>query len=159
MTTIRTATLNDVEGIYSLIEATRQRVECFSQRTREYIGENIAGFVVAEEDGRIIGNGQILVLPIDDTSEIRSMCVDFASQSRGVGTKILEALIGKATTNIILVECVPHNRVFYEKCGFKPIGALRDIYEQKAPKDLYEAIKSFPSKCARFPDQCPGIIL
>ncbi|MFA4875387.1 MAG: GNAT family N-acetyltransferase [bacterium] len=159
MIDIRAAAIEDVEAIYTLIEATCQKVACFGKRSREYITDGILGFVVAEEEGRIVGSGQLVVLKLDSTSEIRAMCVDHALQRKGVGTRILAALLGKVQTKRILVECVPHNCAFYEKFGFRLTGMLKDIFMRREPDDLYEAIKTYPSECTRFPDQCPGMML
>ncbi len=114
---IRKATLHDGPAIHALVTDYARRGEVLP-RTLSEIYETIRAWMVAEEEGRIIGCGALVILDAD-LAEVRSLAVAPAYQGNGIGRKIVEALIeeGKAlgvTTIFALTRAVP----FFERLGF-----------------------------------------
>ncbi len=114
---IRKATLHDGPAIHALVTDYARRGEVLP-RTLSEIYETIRAWMVAEEEGQIIGCGALVILDAD-LAEVRSLAVAPAYQGNGIGRKIVEALIeeGKAlgvTTIFALTRAVP----FFERLGF-----------------------------------------
>ncbi len=93
-------------------------------------------FVVAEEE-RIIGYGGMLCIP--DEADIINIAVDSAWFRRGVGTKILAALLAEAKQRkirAVTLEVRDSNAAaiaLYEKMGFVTVGIRKGFYEK--PKE------------------------
>jgi len=114
---IRKATLHDGPAIHALVADYARRGEVLP-RTLSEIYETIRAWMVAEEEGQVIGCGALVILDAD-LAEVRSLAVAPAYQGNGIGRKIVEALIeeGKAlgvTTVFALTRAVP----FFERLGF-----------------------------------------
>jgi N-acetylglutamate synthase-like GNAT family acetyltransferase len=78
---------------------------------------NWGDFVIAEDEGRIVGIGQIR--PHGDGSrELSSLVVVPERQAQGVGSQVVEALLARETGPTYLF-CRDRLASFYERFGFK----------------------------------------
>lgn len=95
-----------------------------AQPTREYI--------VAEDDGVIIGYAGAYLLPPD--SDVQTIAVAPEAQGRGIGRLLLEELIAIAVRHDcaqLLLEVRSDNEsaiAMYERFGFESISKRRDYY-------------------------------
>ena len=91
--TLRTrgATLPDVEHIYAIIEPYAREGTLLPRSISE-LCENVRDFVVAEEDGQIVGCGA-LHLYGTHLAEIRSIAVPPQCKGRGIGRALVDALM------------------------------------------------------------------
>ena len=94
-TTVRAATLGDAKAIYSLIDRHREELV---PRSLGNIVEAIDRFVVAECGGDVVGCAAYQVHPeIGDaeaaTVEIVSVAVEGPSRRRGIGRRLVEAVV------------------------------------------------------------------
>ena len=115
---IRKAELQDIPALYDLINRfARHRV--MLPRTVDDLRENVWGFTVAEDAGRVVGCGA-LKLYSRQLAEIRSLCVAPGLKSHGVGSALVETLLdeaeGHGVKNIFALTLVP---AFFRKCGFR----------------------------------------
>jgi amino-acid N-acetyltransferase len=83
--------------------------------------ENIRQFVVAEAEGKPLGCGA-LKLYDPELAEIRSLCVEDAVHSNGVGRTIVQALLDEAARlgvkTVFALTVVP---AFFAKLGFREV--------------------------------------
>jgi len=85
-------------------------------------------FVVAEQEGQIIGIGQIR--PYPKCRELGSLVVREEFREQGIGGMIINALLEKETGDVYL-ECLSHNERYYGKFGFERIPWYRAPYPLK----------------------------
>ena len=90
-------------------------------------------FVVAEDEGQVVAVGQ--VKPHSDGSrELASIAVIPSRQRRGLGRRIICALLAREQGPLYLV-CMDHNDSYYRQFGFRRVEApalppaLRRIYQ------------------------------
>lgn len=98
--TVRAATLADAERIFALVSLNRDHLV---PRSLGSIVESIDRFVIAECDGEMAGCASFQIHPeIGDaraaTVEIVSVAVKSVFRRRGIGRKLVEAVIAKAKT-------------------------------------------------------------
>jgi len=102
--------------------------------------EDVWEFTVAEEDGELLGCGA-LKFYTQELAEIRSLCVDGALKSKGVGRMLTEALMDEAERwglkTVFALTVVP---VFFEKLGFQ--RAPREKFPIKVFQDCVGCPKS-----------------
>lgn len=115
---IRKAELRDVPALFDLINNfARERV--MLPRTLADLNENVWGFTVAEEAGRVVGCGALKFYN-RELAEIRSLCVETTNESHGLGTALVERLLDEAENHgvksLFALTLVP---AFFRKCGFR----------------------------------------
>ena len=81
-------------------------------------------FLVAEEDNRIIGIGQIK--PYPGARELGSLAVVKRKREQGVGAAIINALIEREQGGILYLFCLEFREPYYGKFGFKR-AYMRDL--------------------------------
>lgn len=91
---VRDAKIGDVRRIHELINAYAE-VERMLFASVSAIYEKLLTFVVAEEDGQVVGCCAIQVL-WDDLAEIKSLAVDEAHFGKGIGRAMVAACMDKA---------------------------------------------------------------
>jgi N-acetylglutamate synthase-like GNAT family acetyltransferase len=74
-------------------------------------------FVMAEEDGEIVGLGQIKTHG-DGSRELASIAVVPARQGQGIGGAIIEALLGREPNAVLYLTCRRQLEGFYTRFGF-----------------------------------------
>jgi predicted GNAT family N-acyltransferase len=87
---------------------------------------------LAYEHGKVVGTGRLL--PREEgagaAAHIGRMAVLAESRGRGIGSRILESLIGKARERgekLVALSAQVHAVEFYRSHGFQPMG---EIYEE-----------------------------
>jgi len=115
---IRDAKIADVPRINSLI-SSHAEVDRMLFRSIADIYDNLQTFVVAEENGQVIGCGALQVV-WSDLAEIKSLAVDAGHIGRGIGTAMVERLVQKARDmGVQRVFALTLETGFFEKVGFK----------------------------------------
>lgn len=109
--------------------------------------EDIQEFWVAESAGRVIGCGALHVL-WEDLAEIRTVAVDPEVRGRGVGHRIVSALIETARElGVRRVFCLTFEVEFFSRYGFMPIQGT-----PVSPEVYAELLASYDEGVAEFLD-------
>jgi N-acetylglutamate synthase-like GNAT family acetyltransferase len=75
-------------------------------------------FVVAVEDGEVVGMGQVKSHG-DGSRELASIAVVPARQGQGIGSAIIEALLAREAGVVLHLSCRRELQGYYERFGFK----------------------------------------
>ena len=115
--TIRPARTADATAIHALIDTNRERGHLLP-RTLDDISARIRGFVVAEQEGRIAGCGELARLSAD-VAEVRSLVVGEPWRGNGVAGKLVSALHRRARIDGHQRLCAfAHDPVPFMRLGF-----------------------------------------
>ncbi len=132
MTTVRPARTGDVRAIRSLVDFYSPDGRLLSKATVTLF-EDIQEFLVAEEDGQVVGCGALHVM-WEDLAEVRTLAVDPEHAGQGLGSLLLTALMDRAReVGVRRVFCLTFAVPFFERHGFELIeDAPVDpgVYEQ-----------------------------
>ena len=114
---IRLALPKDVRAIAEIIRPLAlQRVLLGKDLVDLY--EAIQEFVVAEDDGVIVGFGALHVM-WEDLAEVRTLAVAESRLGTGLGSRLLKALIERARNlELERVFCLTFETEFFERHGF-----------------------------------------
>ncbi|MCX7832493.1 MAG: N-acetyltransferase [Actinobacteria bacterium] len=138
---IRKAKVIDVKGIKNLLDYFSKK-ELLLPRSLSDLYENIRDFIVAEEDGEIVG---CIALHIvwEDLAEVRSLAVKENRQNKKIGTRLLQEAIKEAEKlGVRKIFTLTYSPEFFEKQGFK--RTKKNDLPQKIWKDCLN--------CTHFPD-------
>lgn len=131
-TFVRPARTTDVREIRSLIDVYSPDGRLLSKATVTLF-EDIQEFLVAEVDGTVVGCGALHVM-WEDLAEVRTLAVDPALAGRGIGSRMLEALLDRArAVGVQRVFCLTFAVPFFERHGFIEIDDTPvdpGVYEQ-----------------------------
>lgn len=132
MVTTRNAVLPDVESIQSIIQPYADQGTLLP-RTKAELCENIRDFVVAEQEGKIIGCGA-LHLYGPHLAEIRTIAVVPEAKGLGAGGQLVEALLTEGIRHSVTCVCL-FTRIpdFFAHMGFTV--ATREELPDKIYKD------------------------
>lgn len=137
--TIRPAVINDAQHILEILQPYVDD-DIVLPVPLHRIYERIRDFVVAEEDGMILGCGSLMIM-WHDLAEIRSLAVRKGHQGGGVGRRIVEALVQEAKDlGIAKVFALTYQTAFFEKLGFRIVE--KETLPHKVWKDC--------TQCSRF---------
>ncbi len=106
--TIRPATKADQQTIRRLI----------SEANLNPMGLDWPHFVVAEEDGAIVGVGQVKAHR-DGSRELASIAVVPARQRQGIGTALIETLLAREHGVVLHLTCRRELEGYYQRFGFR----------------------------------------
>lgn len=136
--TIRRAIISDVPHIVDLIQPyVDDGVLLPVPAYRLY--ERIRDFIVAEEDGAIVGCGSLMIM-WHDLVEIRSLAVQKGYQGGGVGRRVVETLIEEARElGIAKVFALTYQTKFFGKLGFRVVE--KETLPHKIWKDCVHCSK------------------
>jgi amino-acid N-acetyltransferase len=146
MIEIRPARTSDIKGIRALIDAFALQRRLLNKETVT-LYESVQEFTVAVEDGVVVGCGALHIL-WEDLAEVRTVAVAEHLHGKGVGRKILEAIIARA--KIIGVErifCLTFETEFFGSLGFKEIQGT-----PVEPEVYAELLRSYDAGVAEFLD-------
>jgi N-acetylglutamate synthase-like GNAT family acetyltransferase len=108
--TIRPATESDQATIRRLIrEANLNRMSL-----------HWPNFVVAEEEGAVVGIGQVKAHG-DGSRELASIAVVPGRQGEGIGSAIITALLAGEGDRVLYLTCASRLRGYYDRFGFRLI--------------------------------------
>jgi amino-acid N-acetyltransferase len=138
MLEIRKASLTDIADLLALINAYAAK-GIMLPRTEFEMAENIRDFVVAFNEGRLVGCGALHFYTAT-SGEVRSLAVDPDGKSKGIGRALVEALEKEANAqelhSIFAFTYVPG---FFGKLGFDEVD--RGELPLKAWKDCLRCPK------------------
>ena len=132
MVSTRNATLPDVRPIHAIIDPYAAEGTLLP-RTVPELCENIRDFVVAQDNGEIIGCGALHLYGMH-LAEIRSIAVLPRAKGRNAGRLLVEALLREAERHSVTCVCL-FTRIpdFFGKMGFSV--ASREELPDKIYKD------------------------
>ncbi|WP_025694231.1 N-acetyltransferase [Paenibacillus durus] len=134
----RSATLEDVEPLYLMIEEYAQR-GIMLPRSRKVLERQIDQFVVAEIDGRVVGCGSLCRLG-NDLVEVRSLGLRDECKGQGIGSMIVEELTKEARRQKIpKIMALTYAVNFFLKNGFHVVN--KEIFPEKVWTDCVNCSK------------------
>ena len=104
---IRKATLADLRDIKTMLS--------FYYLDTENVEKNLPEFIVAETNDMIVG---CACLDLEDVVELRSIAVLPSYRNKGVGSKLVDAILNRAEELTDIVYLRTASPVFFEKKGF-----------------------------------------
>ena len=128
----RNAILPDVRQIHAIIQPYAGNGTLLPRSVSE-LCENVRDFVVAVEDGKIIGCGALHLYGLH-LAEVRSIAVAPKAKGHGAGRLLVEALLSEAERHKVSCVCL-FTRIpeFFSRMGFTV--ASRDELPDKIYKD------------------------
>ncbi len=150
--TIRRMTLADVDNVHAIENATFARPWKREDFVKEMTKNACARYLVAEEDGRIVGfAGAWIVL---DEAHVTNIAVAADCRGRGFGRRLTEALMQYAANLGVVyatLEVRRSNAVaqsLYKSLGFEYVGVRKRYYEDNGED-------AFLYCCQRLPEPDP----
>jgi amino-acid N-acetyltransferase len=132
MISIRPARTNDVKAIRELVDSYAAPGQMLSKETVT-LYESVQEFVVAENDGVIVGCGALHVL-WEDLAEVRTVAVSQNFHKQGIGHLILQEIIRRARElGVKRIFCLTFQTEFFGSIGFVEIQGTPvepDVYAQ-----------------------------
>ncbi|MCX7707682.1 MAG: GNAT family N-acetyltransferase [Anaerolineae bacterium] len=114
---IRPAVEADIEAILTIVNGYAAQ-NLMLPRTAEQIRRVLQWFLVAEQDGRIVGCGSNVELT-PKLTELRSLAVVPELRGNGLGQRLVAALVEKARADGYDQICaLTLNEGFFNRCGF-----------------------------------------
>jgi amino-acid N-acetyltransferase len=115
---IRQAKIQDVEAIYSLINYYAE-LDRMLFRPKADIYENLQSFMVAQEQGQVIGCCCLQII-WKDLAEIKSLAVHQDYKGKGIGRELVFKAVEKAKLlGVPKVMALTLEKDFFGKIGFK----------------------------------------
>jgi len=132
------ARMVDVPDIVALVERFARRGEVLP-RPPEEVYQTLREWVVARQGDRLVGCASLVILWAD-LAEIRSLVVLPDQQGKGVGRRLVTAVLHQATElEIPQVFALTRKPGFFAKLGFHPVA--RETLPRKIWKDCIHCIK------------------
>lgn len=143
---IRPARTSDVKQIRALIDTFAAPGKMLEKETVTLF-ESVQEFVVAVDGEEVVGCGALHVL-WEDLAEVRTVAVKESFHKKGIGHKILEAIVDRATIiGVKRIFCLTFQTEFFGKHGFVQIEGTPvepDVYQ--------ELLRSYDAGVAEFLD-------
>ncbi|TVY00507.1 N-acetyltransferase [Cohnella terricola] len=134
----RNALTEDVEALFELIKGYAEK-GIMLPRSREALTRSIDTFIVAEDEGRLIGCGSLCQLG-SDLVEIRSLGIAEGYKGQGIGSRLVDALIEEAKIQgIPKVMALTYEAAFFQKNGF--VIVEKEIFPEKVWTDCVNCPK------------------
>jgi amino-acid N-acetyltransferase len=138
MVRVRKATVDDVDRILNLVNSYAAQ-GLMLPKTLFKVYKNLQNYVVAEEDGQIVGCAALVVL-WRDLAEICSLAVDEHYTGRQIGRKLVNTCIENAKgLNVPQLIVLTYQDRFFEKMGFHWVD--RDSFPRKLMWECLECPK------------------
>ena len=146
MIEIRPARTTDIKGIRTLIDAFALQRRLLNKETVT-LYESVQEFTVAVEDGVVVGCGALHIL-WEDLAEVRTVAVAENLHGKGVGRKILQAIIDRAKEiGVERIFCLTFETEFFGSLGFQEIEGT-----PVEPEVYAELLRSYDAGVAEFLD-------
>jgi amino-acid N-acetyltransferase len=143
---VRRARTGDVRAIAGLVQGYVDRGILLG-KSLVALYEDVQDFRVAEVGGRVVGCGALHVL-WEDLGEVRTVAVDPAMRGRGIGHRIVDALIETAVKlGLGRLFVLTFEVGFFARHGFEPISGT-----PVAPEVYEELRRSYDEGVAEFLD-------
>lgn len=114
----RQAILPDVPQIHCIIQPYAERGILLPRSVAE-LSENVRDFIVAEQDGRVLGCGALHLYGMH-LAEIRSIAVRPELKGKGVGRLLVEALVQESNRHQVTCLCLfTRTPGFFAHLGFE----------------------------------------
>lgn len=144
---VRRARTPDVKVIRRLVDTYAGPGPRLLKKATVTLYEDVQEFWVAECDGEVVGCGALHVL-WEDLAEIRTVAVDPRYRGRGIGHRIVSALLTTARElGLARVFCLTFEVDFFAKHGFRPIQGT-----PVQPEVYAELLASYDEGVAEFLD-------
>ena len=146
MIEVRPARTSDIKGIHSLIANFASDGRMLQKETVT-LYESVQEFMVAVEDGVVVGCGALHVL-WEDLAEVRSVAIAETLRGKGIGNQILERIIDRARElGLARIFCLTFETRFFGRHGFE------EIHGTPVEPEVYaQLLKSYDSGIAEFLD-------
>lgn len=145
--TLRPARTSDVAGIRQLVRPLADRRVLLEKEAVAYF-ESLQEFVVAEDEGVLLGCGALHVM-WEDLAEVRTLATVDNRRGQGIGRSLLIELVENARRiGVSRLFCLTFEVDFFRTMGF-------DVMENQAPLDpeVYsELLRSTDEGVAEFLD-------
>jgi amino-acid N-acetyltransferase len=146
MLVVRPAKTMDVKAIRSLVDSYAAPGQMLAKETVT-LYESVHEFVVAVEDGQVVGCGALHVL-WEDLAEVRSVAITENLRGKGIGNLILERIIERAhELGLSRIFCLTFETKFFGRHGFEEIQGT-----PVEPEVYAQLLKSYDSGVAEFLD-------
>ncbi len=117
---IRAAGETDIEGILSIVNSYAAQ-NLMLPRTADQIRRVLRWFLVAEDEGSIVGCGSNVELS-PRLTELRSLAVASEYRSTGLGRRLVDALVARARADGYDQICaLTLSEGFFNRCGFATV--------------------------------------
>ena len=144
---LRRANIKDVPAIVQLVNYYAQKSQMLGL-SQISVYNSLRNFIVIERDNKVAGVGALSII-WNDLGEIRSLAIVPEYQGKGLGRRIVEALIIEAQElELPSVFTLTYQKDFFEKLGFSVIDK----------KDLPHKVWKDCINCPKFPD-CDEVAL
>lgn len=121
MFSIRPARTSDVAAITEIAQPLIEERILLGKELVE-IYEAIQEFVVAEQDGKVVGFGALHVM-WQDLAEVRTLAVAKSAKRKGIGAAMLRELLERARVlGVRRVFCLTFEEEFFRSHGFEVIS-------------------------------------
>jgi amino-acid N-acetyltransferase len=138
MLRVRKATVNDVDRILGLVNGYADQ-GLMLPKTPFKVYKNLQNYMIAEENGRIVGCAALVVL-WRDLAEICSLAVDETCTGRGIGRELVSTCIKKAKgLKVPQLIVLTYQDRFFQKMGFHWVD--RDSFPRKLMWECLECPK------------------
>ncbi|MBC7234841.1 MAG: N-acetyltransferase [Chloroflexi bacterium] len=138
---IRPAVVRDVPAMAEIINAFAATGQMLP-RSQHSLYQNIRDFMVAVHEGKVVACGALHVV-WGDIGEIRSLAVSSEWGRRGVGSRLVSALLEEARRlGLPRVFALTYQQAFFQKLGFQVVP--RDSLPHKIWGDCLD--------CPKFPN-------
>jgi amino-acid N-acetyltransferase len=146
MITVRPARTSDVRAIRELVDSYAAPGQMLSKETVT-LYESVQEFIIAENDGVVVGCGALHVL-WEDLAEVRTVAVAQDFHKQGIGHQILQAIIERAhVVGVKRIFCLTFQTQFFGSFGFV------EIHGTPVEADVYaELLRSYDAGVAEFLD-------
>ena len=121
---IRKAQMGDVEAVHAIISRFA-KTGSMLPRSRSQLYESLRDYYVCEANGKVVACGALAII-WDTLAEVKSLGVSARYRRRGIGTRLLKALLTEAgKLGIKRVFALSDNPEFFMGHGFKSISKAK----------------------------------
>lgn len=145
--TLRSARTSDVAGIRLLVRPLADQRVLLEKEAVAYF-ESLQEFIVAEDDGNLLGCGALHVM-WEDLAEIRTLATNESARGQGIGKALLRELVDRARViGVKRLFCLTFEVDFFRAMGFE----VMEIQSAVDPEVYSELLRSTDEGVAEFLD-------
>ncbi|MEX2333573.1 MAG: GNAT family N-acetyltransferase, partial [Pseudohongiella sp.] len=132
---IRPAVLEDLDALHDLEQASFDSDRLSRRRLRHWIQAPNREFMVAVEQGQLLGYGLVLFHGATHLARLYSIAIARDARGKGIGAKLLHSLETASVNRqrfFMRLEVAKDNSAaikLYESAGYVAFGTLEDYYE------------------------------